>query len=182
MKAAVRRRGGRLMRQLHILPSGLPDGLEDPALADVPSLPVQVMVYFADPPENLYQLRQWYWVLRQLDRRHRVGVICADSRTATAVRAESGLVTVCVARSATLERLTLASPIVLALYVNHNIYNFDPLRFAGVVHCYIGHGESDKAASASNQVKAYDYVFVSGEAGLERLRRNLLTSTRTAAS
>ena len=34
-----------------------------------------------------------------------------------------------------------------------------------MLHAYLGHGESDKAASASNQVKAYDFVLLPGEAG-----------------
>ncbi len=43
-----------------------------------------------------------------------------------------------------------------------------------MLHAYLGHGESDKASSASNQVKAYDFVLVPGEIGRDRLRRNLM--------
>jgi len=37
------------------------------------------------------------------------------------------------------------------------------------VHVQLGHGESDKASSVSNQHKAYDLTFVGGPAGSERL-------------
>jgi len=43
------------------------------------------------------------------------------------------------------------------------------LRFASPVHIQIGHGESDKGGSVSNQHKAYDLTFVGGDAGRDRL-------------
>ena len=58
-----------------------------------------------DTLRNVYQLRQWYGPLRELDQRHRVGVVCLDSRTARTVRAESGLPVVCCARIGTLAPL-----------------------------------------------------------------------------
>jgi CDP-Glycerol:Poly(glycerophosphate) glycerophosphotransferase len=38
---------------------------------------------------------------------------------------------------------------------------------------YLGHGDSDKGGSASNQLKAYDYAFVAGDAGVDRIRETL---------
>ena len=43
------------------------------------------------------------------------------------------------------------------------------LRFAAPVHIQLGHGESDKGSSISNQHKAYDLTFVGGAAGSDRL-------------
>ena len=51
------------------------------------------------------------------------------------------------------------------------------LRFAEPVHIQIGHGESDKGGSVSNQHKAYDLTFIGGPAGRDRLARALATST-----
>jgi hypothetical protein len=170
----IRRTGGRLIRRLRLLPEGDPDCLGDDDALRGQSLPYAVMVYFPDTLTNIYQLRQWYRTLRRLNDRHRVGVVCLDSRTAAAVRAESGLPAVCIGRIATLEDLVSRSDIALALYVNHNVRNLNPLRFPAMLHAYLGHGESDKVASASNQVKAYDFVLVAGEAARERLARTLL--------
>lgn len=166
--------GGRWVRRLRLLPEGDPDGLGDDDSLRGGSLPFAVMVYFPDTPRNLYQLRQWYAPLRALDAHHRVGIVCLDSRTAAAVRADAGLPVLCVGRIGTLEDLVSRSDVALALYVNHNIRNLHPLRFPTMLHAYLGHGESDKASSASNQVKAYDVVLVPGEIGRERLRRNLM--------
>jgi hypothetical protein len=41
------------------------------------------------------------------------------------------------------------------------------------VHIQIGHGESDKGGSVSNQHKAYDLTFVGGDAGRDRLSQAL---------
>ncbi|MEP6853116.1 MAG: CDP-glycerol glycerophosphotransferase family protein [bacterium] len=170
----VRRLGGRLIRRLRLLPEGEPDGLGDDEALLGGTLPFSVMVYFPDTMTNLYQLQQWYGPLRRLDGEHRVGVVCLDSRTAAAVRAQTPFPVICAARSATLDDLVSRSTVSLALYVNHNVRNLQCLRFASMFHAYLGHGESDKVASTSNQVKAYDFVLVAGAAGRERLRRTLL--------
>jgi hypothetical protein len=178
LKRRTRGVAGRLIRAWGLLPAGQPNGLADDALVvqwtsdDLPGF--DVMAYFADPPTNLYQLRQWYGPLRRLHVRHRAVIVCMDSRTSALVRQESGLPALSIARSATLARLVSANGIGLALYVNHNVWNFDPLRFTTLCHAYLGHGESDKATSVSNQVKAYDYVLVAGQGGIDRLRRHLL--------
>ncbi|MGI8761719.1 MAG: CDP-glycerol glycerophosphotransferase family protein [Jatrophihabitantaceae bacterium] len=174
LRRGVRRGGGRLIRRLGLLPEGDPDGLGDDDALRGQSLPFTVMLYFPDTLTNLYQLRQWYAPLRALDERHRVGVVCLDSRVAAALRSECGMPVVCCGRVAVLEELVSRSDVALALYVNHNVRNLHPLRFPTILHAYLGHGESDKAASASNQVKAYDFVLVAGEAGRARLARNLM--------
>jgi hypothetical protein len=178
LKGRTRRAAGRLIRASGLLPGGQPNGLADDALvaqwASGQCPRIEVMAYFADPPTNMYQLRQWYGPLRVLDAEHPTVVVCMDSRTSALVREESGLPALSIGRSAALERLVSANGIGLALYVNHNVSNFDPLRFPTVCHAYLGHGESDKAASVSNQIKAYDYVLVAGQAGIDRLRRNLM--------
>ena len=170
----VRRTGGRLIRRLGLLPDGDPDGLGDDDALRGQSLPFAVLVYFPDTVRNLYQLRQWYEPLLALDAQHRVGIVCLDSRTAALVRQECRLPVVCAGRIGTLEDMVSRSDVALALYVNHNTRNLHPLRFPTMLHAYLGHGESDKAASASNQVKAYDFVLLPGEVGRERLRRNLM--------
>ena len=170
----VRRVGGRLIRRWGLLPEGDPDGLGDDETLRGQTLPFRVMVYFPDTPPNLYQLRQWYAPLRRLDERHRVGIVCLDSRTAAVLRSEAGLPVICAGRVATLDDLVSRSDVALALYVNHNIRNLHPLRFASMLHAYLGHGESDKIASASNQVKAYDFVLLAGPAARDRLARALL--------
>jgi CDP-Glycerol:Poly(glycerophosphate) glycerophosphotransferase len=75
--------------------------------------------------------------------------------------------------SAALERLVAERDVRVVLYVNQLEANFRMLRFASPVHIQIGHGESDKDSSISNQHKAYDLVFVGGDAGRDRLGQAL---------
>ena len=49
-------------------------------------------------------------------------------------------------------------------YVNQNQANFPAMRFADPAHVFICHGESDKDYMSSNQLKAYDHVFIAGPA------------------
>jgi hypothetical protein len=172
-KARLRRAAGVWVRRLGLLPGGESDRLgEDDALRDV-VLRERVMVFFPDVPTNLYQLSQWYEPLRALADRHPLVVVTQDSRTTRLVRAAVPLPVHCVARSATLDGLVARSDLALALYVAHHGANFTALRHPSIVHVYVGHGESDKDISASNQVKAYDFTFVAGRAAVDRIKASV---------
>ena len=54
------------------------------------------------------------------------------------------------------------------VYVNNGWTNFQSLAFQQAVHIHVNHGESDKICMVSNQAKAYDKVFVAGEAAVRR--------------
>lgn len=157
---------GRLRRS-RFLPVGMPDKLTDESRLGKP-FPQQVMVYFPTPQDSLYQLRPWYHALTALDRVHPIVCVFKDSRTARVVRAETGFDCVTLARYGQLDEILSVSEVKLALYVNHDPINFEALRFTSVVHVYLGHGDSDKGVSVSNQVKAYDWCFLAGQAALDR--------------
>src|SRR4051794_30541230 len=52
--------------------------------------------------------------------------------------------------------------------------NFQSLLDSRKLHVHINHGESDKQSMASNNAKAYDRVFVAGEAAVQRHAAGLL--------
>lgn len=54
------------------------------------------------------------------------------------------------------------------IYVNNGWTNFQSLAFQQAVHVHVNHGESDKICMVSNQAKAYDRVFIAGEAAERR--------------
>lgn len=156
-------------RRSRFFPVTIPDRLgQDDELAGT-SLPHRVVVFFPDTLESLYQLRPWLPALEALDRVARTAVVCQDSRTARAVREASSLDVLTIARYGRMDDLLARSDVRVALYVNHSPRNFENLRFTSLTHVYLGHGESDKGVSASNQVKAYDFCFVAGRAAVERL-------------
>jgi CDP-Glycerol:Poly(glycerophosphate) glycerophosphotransferase len=174
LTARLRRTGGKVVRRLGMLPGGEPDGLgEDTRLADR-TLHQRVLVFFPEPPRNAYQLEQWLDPLHVLDERHGVAIVTQDSRVTARLRKLTDLPVLCIARTATLDGIVARSHVAMAIYASHHPRNFQMLRFARVAHVYVGHGESDKAVSASNQLKAYDRVFVAGPAAEQRVLAELM--------
>ncbi len=135
---------------------------------------VSALAYFADDPTRAYQLLQWLPVLETLDHRHPVGLVLRDPESAELVRARTGLP---VFVAPTFPELTalydeLAADVVL--YVNNSIFNFQSLIDGRLLHVHVNHGESDKQSMASNNAKAYDRVFVAGEAAVQRHEAGLM--------
>ncbi len=126
------------------------------------------MVYFPTAKDSLYQLRPWFHALKALNAIHPIVCVFKDSRTAKVVRKETDFDCVTLARYGQLDEILALSEVKLALYVNHDPVNFESLRFSSMVHVYLGHGDSDKGVSVSNQVKAYDLCFLAGQAALDR--------------
>ncbi len=172
--ARLRSSAGRLVRRLGLQPGGEPDALgEDARLGDV-VLDQRVVVFFPEPLRNAYQLEQWLGPLTALHDRHGVVVLTQDSRTTARLRQVTALPVLCVAWTATMEGLIRRSRVAAALYVSHHPRNFAFLRWPELAHVHLGHGDSDKAVSASNQLKAYDRVFVAGQAGADRVLDTLM--------
>lgn len=170
---SLRARGGRVLRR-RLLPGGEPDAIGEDARLTDRVLPQRVVVFFPEPPRNAYQLEQWLDALEHLDRRQGVVLITQDSRTTAGLRARTTLPVHCVARTATLDGLVSRGRLALALYVSHHPRNFQLLRYPSLAHVHLGHGESDKAVSASNQLKAYDRSFVAGQAAVDRVAEELM--------
>ena len=132
-----------------------------------------VALYFAVGPENAYQFEQWRRPLETLATRRPVVVIVDRPDSGRLVLGSSSLPVAFARASGELETLVQRHRIAAVLYVNQVEQNFRMLRFADPVHIQIGHGESDKGGSVSNQHKAYDVTFIGGPAGRERLARAL---------
>ncbi|MFV0452139.1 MAG: CDP-glycerol glycerophosphotransferase family protein [Propioniciclava sp.] len=172
--ARIRSAGGALIRRLHLLPGGVPDGIGEDARLDGVILTSKVVVFFPDTPDSLYQLADWYVTLEAVDREFGVTVICMDSRTGRRIREDSNLAVIVVGRDATIDELLARSDVHVCLYVNHAQQNLLMLRANRVVHVALQHGDSDKAVSISNQIKAYDFAFMAGQAAVDRLSRHLM--------
>lgn len=130
---------------------------------------IEIVVYFADGPVNLYQLRQWYAPLEELDRTHRVGILARSPGSALRLWEETGLPTWSVTHVSEIEAFLEHRGPKLVLYVNQNAKNFQMMRYGRMWHVFINHGESDKMYMTTNQFKAYDYAFIAGQAARDRL-------------
>jgi len=135
---------------------------------------VDVIAYFADDPTRVYQLLQWIPVLERLNHQQPVGIALRDPATATKVRERTDLPVFVAPEFPELVELYERLDPKLALYCNNGMRNFQSLLNGRMLHVHINHGESDKQSMVSNNAKAYDRVFVAGEAAVQRHRAALM--------
>lgn len=172
----------RVLRRSRVFPRTLVDRQGDDARLARASVDAAVMVYFPGAPDTLYQLLPWLPTVDAVHDAHGAVVVCQDSRVAQAVRDRARTPVLTVARYGTLDGLLARSEVKVALYVSHLPRNFESLRFSSLLHAYIGHGDSDKGVSASNQLKAYDLFLAPGRAAVDRVARRLMRFDAEARS
>jgi hypothetical protein len=134
-------------------------------LSDLPS--ADVAVYFSDGPEKLYQLKQWL-PLFESHSDVRTVVVVRSSGTHQALENLTSLTVLFAPLYTDLMAFYDRGDFHAVIYVNNGMKNFQSLSFQQAVHIHVNHGESDKISMVSNQVKAYDRVFVAGEAAVQR--------------
>jgi choline kinase len=149
----------------------LPHARTAPPAADAA---VEVIAYFGDDPLRAYQLRQWLPVLEELDRTHRVLLVLRDPATVEVAAARTRLPRALVPSFGELTELYRHLEAKVVVYVNNSARNFQSLVARSMLHVHLNHGESDKLSMVSNQVKAYDRVFVAGDAAVARHRAALI--------
>lgn len=125
----------------------------------------EVVLYFGSGPETAYQLQMWLEPMERI--RQPVLVILRDRELFRSL-GPTRLPVLCVEHGGPLMGLDLPT-VRLALYPSHAVGNLHMLRRRGVVHAFIGHGDSDKAVTSNPFLKAYDQLWVSGPAGRERM-------------
>lgn len=127
-----------------------------------------VIAYFGDDPTRIYQLLQWLPVLERLDQVHRVAVVLRDPETAVVAEQRTSLPVWVAPEFAELVEVYEQLDPKVAVYCNNGMRNFQSLVNGRMLHVHINHGESDKQSMVSNNAKAYDRVFVAGEAAVQR--------------
>jgi hypothetical protein len=141
----------------------------------LPSVPrpapasIEITVYFADGPVNMYQIRQWYGPLAALAEHRGVAIVSRSPGTMLALLDESPVPVVYARQVVDLERFVTEQAPKIVLYVNQNARNFQMMRYGRMWHVFVNHGESDKMYMTTNQFKAYDYALIAGDAARDRL-------------
>lgn len=134
---------------------------------------IEIAVYFADGPVNMYQVRQWYAPLAELAKTHPVAIIARSPGTMTTLIDESPVPAVYARQVVDLEHFVETQAPKVVLYVNQNARNFQMMRYGRMWHVFVNHGESDKMYMTTNQFKAYDYALIAGDAARGRLAEAL---------
>lgn len=132
-----------------------------------------VAVYFPDGPQKLYQLTQWLPVFENHPDDLKFAIVVRKMQAFEELQGKTKLPVAHVPGYADLMELYRTSDFSAVVYVNNGVGNFQSLTVPELAHVHINHGESDKICMVSNQVKAYDRVFVAGEAAVQRHRAAL---------
>jgi len=167
----LRRQGKRaarsLARRMRDFGQVEPEGFD---LNDVPQ--ADIALYFADGPPKIYQLTQWLPIFED-QTEFQTLVIVRQVEAYDALHGKTSLRVILVPRYENLMALLDRADFRAVVYVNNSWTNFQALSFQRAVHIHVNHGESDKICMVSNQAKAYDKVFVAGEAAIQRHRAAL---------
>ena len=127
----------------------------------------QVVLYFSGARDAAYQVNMWLETLARLDR---PAVIIMRERWLVPLLGRTGLPVVCI--DGTVDLMNFSLPGVrVALYPSNTGKNIHMLRNRSMAHVFIGHGDSDKAASSNPYAKVYNQVWVAGQAGRDRYLR-----------
>jgi hypothetical protein len=126
-----------------------------------------LLVFLSGVPGTEYQLDQWIGVLDRLSPEIGVTIFLREHHLV-----HHGLSlpvpAVHMARAGDLFDFVGSGRFRTIIYLNNSIFNHQPLVFRNLRHVHINHGDSDKAANALNTSRDYDYVFVAGQASVER--------------
>jgi len=136
-------------------------------------LPVDVAVYFPDDMPKAYQLTQWLPILEHHPADLSFGLVVRKIEVYLELAKLTKLPVAYLPTFSDVMELYRLSPIKAVMYVNNGMGNFQSLTVTELAHVHVNHGESDKICMVSNQVKAYDRVFVAGEAAVRRHRAAL---------
>jgi hypothetical protein len=133
-------------------------------VAAVEALAPEIVVYFSSPLSGTYALALWLEVFEQF--RESCLVILREPEHLD--RLGSTSLPIVVATSATDVEALAVDTVKVALYPTNVVKNNHLLRVPGIRHCFIGHGDSDKAGSYSPISRVYDEIWVAGAAGADR--------------
>ena len=126
-----------------------------------------VILYFEDGPQSLHELAVWLPTMERLS--SPVVLLLRNRRPSPRSRRPASP---CWRIPAATDLLSLPlAEARVALFVANIGNNIHVLRVPGLRSAFIGHGDSDKSASANLFSKVYDEIWVAGQAGKDRYLR-----------
>lgn len=128
----------------------------------------EVIVHLSGPDTAAYQINTWLEALESLERR--VFIVLRDPPLFGRMAATT-IPTLDLRDPGELLMLDFRSA-KIALYPSNTGNNIHLLRLPTLMSAFIGHGDSDKSASNNPFSRAYDELWVAGEAGADRYRRS----------
>ena len=130
----------------------------------------EVLVHFNARPQSAYAINEWMPVLAILNQTHPVVILTVDRQPWHFDTIDATAIPLVHLNGAeAIERFVELIPsLSLALYPRDTSPNKNLLRVPGLFDVYIGHGESDKSETANPATRAFDEIWVAGEAARDR--------------
>ena len=144
------------------------------AVVDPAAERAEVLVYFPEQLQRVYQLDQWLPVMESVAAARPTACVVRSPLVHQRLRATTALPLALLPSYEDLMAFYERGDAKIVVYVNHGQLNFQSLTHRTALHVHVNHGESDKRSSYSNQAKAYDRVFVAGEVAARRYLDNVL--------
>jgi hypothetical protein len=137
---------------------------DDSVAQAVADLAPEVVFYFSSPADGTYALGVWASVINALER----PVLVVLREPVHLAGIESVLKPTVVAPTVTDLIAMTPSSVRVVLYPTNVVRNDEMIRIPGPMHCFIGHGDSDKVGSFSPLNRMYDEIWVAGRAAIDR--------------
>jgi len=134
----------------------------------------EVALHFNAPISSIYQLEQWIPILKELDKDIKVVLIVRRKSTFDWLINNTDFSIIFAHTQKDLMHTFEENNFKCILYVNHGVQNFQSLAYRNALHVHINHGESEKTSTFSNQVNAYNYIFIVAKGAYDKYRFNLL--------
>ena len=130
----------------------------------VEALAPEVVFYFSSPASGTYALGVWASVINAMRR-----PVLVVLREGVHLQGVETILKPTVVAPTVADLLTVVPPSVrVVLYPTNVVRNNEMIRIPGPMHCFIGHGDSDKVGSFSPLNRMYDEIWVAGRAAVER--------------
>ncbi|HVS67280.1 MAG TPA: CDP-glycerol glycerophosphotransferase family protein [Mycobacteriales bacterium] len=143
------------------------DRLHAAILKRVTALHPELMLYHSGTEDTAYQVNMW---LSTVDALKRPALVVVRERDCFAQLGATSSPAVCIPDSVDFMTFTLPD-VRVAMYTANVGKTIHMLREPGVRHVFIGHGDSDKAASSNPFSKVYTEIWVAGQGGRDRYSR-----------
>lgn len=143
--------------------------------ANVPAQTYRGLIYYGPGEATTYQVERWMPALEAIAAEYPLVIVTRQPTAALVLQESCPLPVVYIRTNDEVQQFAQRQQPDVAFYVNNAMSNYTLLANSGLTHVTLGHGESDKLASTSNNFKSYDFTFIAGEAGLRRLAIGLLS-------
>ncbi|MGN6473870.1 MAG: CDP-glycerol glycerophosphotransferase family protein [Mycobacteriales bacterium] len=143
------------------------DRLHAAILKRVTALHPDLMLYHSGTEDTAYQVNMWLGTVDALDR---TTLVVVRERDCFAQLGATRSPAVCIPDPVDFMTFTLPD-VRVAMYTANVGKTIHMLREPGVRHVFIGHGDSDKAASSNPFSKVYTEIWVAGKGGRDRYSR-----------